>query len=104
MKTKSTFAAAPANWDFVDEIDHGAWRMCIDHVDYPRHAWQSTPGDLLCPDGVTLSDYAFFAAQWLSSDCLAPDYCNGADLDRSSDVTIEDMIIFTEHWLTGVTL
>ena len=102
MKQKATFAAPPTNWQFVDAVNRATWRLCIDGTDYPRFAWQFSGGDLLCPDGVTGPDFAFFASYWNRSDCPEPNYCHGADLNYSNDVGPDDLIIFADNWLTPI--
>ena len=65
MQIQSTFAEE--GWDFVDEIINGSedvWSIC-EGTNYPRFVWQIPTGDYLCPDGVALEDFAFFAQHWL---------------------------------------
>ena len=45
-----------------------------------------------------LADFAGFAASWLNTNC---GLCNGADLDGDNDVTMNDLCILGEMWLTG---
>ena len=101
MKTQSTFTNA--GWDFVAETANGTediWDIC-EHTNYPKLAWQSMWGDLLCPDGVDLGDYSFFAERWLNSNCAASNDCDGTDLDLSGAVGWGDFRIFCQHWLEG---
>jgi hypothetical protein len=54
MQKQSTFT----NWDFVN-----TWDIC-EAANYPRLQWQIPPADFLCPDGVSMNDFAILAAQW----------------------------------------
>jgi len=52
-KTLSTFTLA--RWNFIGYAGNGTnniWRMCADGADYPHLNWESTAGNLVCPDGV----------------------------------------------------
>jgi len=62
-----------------------------------------TPPDPdITEDGqVDLSDYSVLSSQWRNSPCTEPDWCNGADIDHSGAVGIEDFLIIAEHWLQG---
>ncbi len=112
MQTESTFT--DAGWDFVDESVNGpndVWKIC-DGMNYPKLAWQAVlPGDLVCPDGVDMQDYAVAAEQWqrqvLVSD-IAPDGGDGivnlldwAPLANGWPGTtdIDDVAVFADQWL-----
>jgi hypothetical protein len=41
-----------------------------------------------------LKDFAVFASHWRQTDCGPPDWCSGADLDRSSMVDFADLAMF----------
>jgi len=57
MQTEDTFTTS--GWDFTN-----IWKIC-EGTNYPKLAWQtSLPGDLICPDGVDMKDYAALANQW----------------------------------------
>jgi hypothetical protein len=94
MKSIDTFVAT--NWDFST-----VWTIC-DGLNYPVLFWQIPMGDLACPDGVTLSDFAWFAQNWWRRDCTAlNDNCDYADFDGSGAVGYLDLAIFAESWLAG---
>lgn len=96
MQMESTFSSV--GWDFTTPI----WTIC-EGTNYPRLVWQVPVEDFLCPDGVTMFDFAFLAAYWLESNCEElNDYCEGCDLDRSGTVDITDLRIFVDSWLVGV--
>ena len=106
MKTKSTFASA--SWDFTNETVNGTndyWRMCADGVNYPQLNWEyAQNGDFFCPDGTNFTDYSFFAAHWLNTNCSnSNNNCAGTDLDLSGKVDVNDLKIFCQQWLEGVT-
>jgi hypothetical protein len=84
------------NWDF-----NTTWTIC-EGIHYPVLVWQIPPGDVACPDGVALSDFAWFAQNWWHDDCTALNWnCDGADLDGSGSVGYLDLAIFAENWLVG---
>jgi hypothetical protein len=97
MKSQSTFVG----WDFMGETDNGTediWSIC-EKTNYPRFVWQIPVGDFVCPDGVTIDDFAFFMEHWLDDDCdSSNDYCEGTDLDQSGSVDTTDLEIFFENW------
>jgi len=99
MQTASTFLEA--GWDSVDETENGTediWSIC-EGTNYPRFVWQIAAGDFVCPDGITIDDFAFFLEFWLDDNCdLSNDYCQGTDLDQSGTVDVNDLEIFYEYW------
>jgi hypothetical protein len=103
MKKLSTFTSPPASWDFTNETTNGTndyWRMCTDDVDYPRLNWQSTDGDLACPNGVNIQDLDTFILQWLMGNCTsANNFCGGADINKTGTVNLVDFAILAENWL-----
>ena len=48
---------------------------------------------------VNFRDYAILASHWQETNCGAPDWCEGADLDIDSNVDINDLMLFCEFWL-----
>jgi hypothetical protein len=53
--------------------------------------------DLNC--NVDFVDYALFADHWREGDCNDPNWCGGADLDKSSYVDLSDLSLLTENWV-----
>lgn len=54
------------------------------------------------PDGdVDLVDFAIIAAAWMSDDTPTANWNADCDLDGSGDIGIDDLVKFTENWLTG---
>jgi hypothetical protein len=106
MKTRSTFTSA--GWDFEGESANGTediWRLCVDLTDYPRFVWQKRLlADFVCPDGSDALDLVFFLDRWLADDCdELNDYCDGTDLNRSSEVDGKDYGLFAENWSDDLT-
>jgi hypothetical protein len=103
MQMASTFT--DAGWDFVGESVNGTediWSIC-EGTNYPRLAWQIPAGDFICPDGITIEDFVFFAEYWRDDNCdISNDYCQGTDLDFSGTVDADDLEILLENWLAGV--
>ncbi len=49
-----------------------------------------------------VDDIQSFAEQWLNTGCQAPDWCEGADLDRLGGIVdMRDFAMFAENWLKG---
>jgi hypothetical protein len=95
MQTQSTFT--DAGWDFAE-----VWGIC-EGTNYPRLQWQIPAGDVVCPDGVSMVDFSFFAEHWLEETCdLGNDYCQDTDLDQSGTVDVADLEIFVDNWLAGI--
>jgi len=61
----------------------------------------TTVADIDADGGVNFQDFARLASQWLETNCAYPDLCGQADLDWDTKVGIEDLVTFTDHWLTG---
>lgn len=100
MQTQSTFT--DAGWDFVGEEVNGTeniCRLCNEGLEYPKLNWQMAEGDLLCPDGVSGEDFAYFAARWADVNCADSNDCEGADFNLSGEVDVGDLKILCEHWL-----
>ena|GEM_PF-6897998 len=95
-----------AGWDFAGEVENGAddvWTIC-EGTDYPRFVWQIPPGDTVCPDGVSWPDFCVLADNWLRYDCDPNQRCDGADLDLSGAVDVNDLLLFARQWLNGIDL
>jgi hypothetical protein len=103
MQMEATFTAQ--GWDFAGETANGTddiWDIC-EGTNYPKLSWQiPLLGDFLCPDGVSLADFGFFASHWGETNCAFSDDCSGADLDGFGSVDPNDVGIFFENWLTGI--
>lgn len=95
IMTKSTFI--DLDWDFIDEINNGSediWRMCSDGVDCPKFAWEyALNGDLVCGDGVDVSDLMEFSAEWLAETHFQ------ADINLDNKVNLSDLLVISKHWL-----
>jgi hypothetical protein len=48
---------------------------------------------------INLVDFSLFALHWRRSDCNEPNWCDGADLDKSGDINGMDLYLLTENWL-----
>ena len=42
---------------------------------------------------------ATISENWLRDDCIAEDWCSGADLDYSGTVNMYDYMLLADHWL-----
>lgn len=98
MQDPNTFLNT--GWDFVGEDVNGTndiWRMCVDGIDYPHLSHEySINGDLACPDGIDLIDFSFLSGDW-QIEGLEP--YEPPDLTGDGIINIDDIVIFTEHWL-----
>jgi len=60
---------------------------------------RSNPGDLTYDTIVKFDDLEQFANRWLNGSCdSCSDWCSGADLDYSGNVTLQDLAILAAHW------
>jgi hypothetical protein len=103
---------SPGNWFVLDYTpqtegictvqfyDHDvSWttadpNMTLSIINTPTRDWNN--------DGlVNFEDYAVLAASWMADDCDDPNWCGGADLDRSGSVDLTDVIMFADFWLWG---
>jgi hypothetical protein len=118
MQLQSTFYNA--GWDFND-----VWAIC-EYTNYPRLQWMISEADIICPDGVDFTDYAFLAACWNDTafDCNNTDfhydgitnfkdyaylayywpwygcgYCDGVDLFIDGNIDDYDISEFVDCWL-----
>jgi len=48
---------------------------------------------------VNFGDFAVFASYWQKTNCGAPGWCEGADLNTSSKVDSNDLALFVDYWL-----
>ena len=90
MKTRILYTTAGWNLD-------GVWSMCQNGL-YPRLRFQLLAADFICPDGVGIEDFAFLSRYWMRQDCGD---CGGVDLDGDGNVTLSDLLLFTDLWLGG---
>jgi hypothetical protein len=47
---------------------------------------------------VNFADFAFFANHWMDT-CVAPDWCDGCDFNKSGQVDLVDFATFVNHWM-----
>ena len=57
-----------------------------------------TEGSIVGP--AKLKDFANFAAFWNRFDYGPSFWCNGQDLNRFGQVDIDDLLAFSNYWLT----
>jgi YD repeat-containing protein len=51
---------------------------------------------------VNFQDFAIIASRWFEEDCgYSNEWCQGADLNWSSKVDIDDLVTLVEQWLAG---
>jgi len=91
MKQQSSFI----NWCFGC-----IWDIC-NGTNYPRFIRQISVGDISCPNGVTLVDFAIFSQAWLTSSGQ-PGYNEDCDLADDDTINIADLAIFAENFLHGL--
>ena len=48
---------------------------------------------------VDFADFAVFGLYWQVGDCNDPNWCEGTDLDTSSNVDANDLALFIDYWL-----
>lgn len=59
-------------------------------------------GDVNKNGNVDLSDLAVLAANWLSSGCLDPLWCSGADIEHSGNVDYSDFVVIADQFGEGL--
>jgi hypothetical protein len=65
-------------------------------------SYDPNPNPLTNDDIMILIDFAESALNWLETDCGEYNYwCDGADLDRSGDVNLDDVAKFAEYLFEG---
>ncbi len=63
-----------------------------------------SPGDFRCDCQVNQIDHVDFIEHWMQQNCtISNNYCNGSDMNFNSIVDIDDLILFTDQWLSHVT-
>ncbi|MEN6309419.1 MAG: chitobiase/beta-hexosaminidase C-terminal domain-containing protein [Anaerohalosphaeraceae bacterium] len=56
-------------------------------------------GDLNTTCSVDVDDLSLFGPHWLAMDCIGPDNCGQADIDRNGMVELVDFAILAGHWM-----
>ena len=78
------------------------YRISWDDPNYFLRFSHSPTRDLSFDEKVNFVDFAIFASQRDASECDDPNWCDGADLNRDSDVDYNDLGLFLDYWLWGV--
>ena len=60
--------------------------------------------DLYLDGKIDLKDLNLFTEQWLSQDCAADSWCDGADFDESNGVDLVDFSLFAQNWKQPISL
>jgi parallel beta-helix repeat protein len=60
------------------------------------------PADFDFDEDVDCLDLSTFVDNWLRQDCVISDWCEGTDLNCSTNVDFTDFAYFAENWLFGV--
>jgi len=101
MQTGGTFTEA--GWDFVGETANGTediWAIC-EGVDYPHLAWEFVIGDFDADADTDFADFCILAEHWLAAD--GSFWCGqGCDLTNDGSVNWQDLMVFTQNWLTAI--
>jgi hypothetical protein len=63
--------------------------------------WLWCRADLDLDGKVNFVDFALFANHWMNQNCDEPNWCSGADLNKSGSVDLYDLGKFAEHRLEG---
>lgn len=99
------------NLSDFDGLDaYGSWRLQIYDAYYADTGTlehfeivicERAPADLNGDENVDFVDYVGLAGRWENEDCVWPCWCEGADLNNSGSVDLDDLAQFLEHWLEG---
>ncbi len=67
--------------------------------EYSDHVFEvGLPGDSNYNSIVNFADFASFANHWMDT-CVAPDWCDGCDFNKSGQVDLVDFATFVDHWM-----
>lgn len=106
MQTEDTFLNT--GWDFIGEDINGTdeiWRLriCDNVPKYPQLSWELIAGDITCPNGVNLLDFAWLTANWSREDCsVQNEYCQYADSNFDGFVDLTDLVLIYQNWLLEI--
>jgi len=59
-------------------------------------------GDFSKDFKVNVFDFSLISQKWQRNNCNLSYWCDGVDLNFDGDITINDLVIFTEHWLESI--
>ena len=84
--------------DYTGQADiDGEARVLYGQVDIGADEVYPAAGDFEPDEDIDLTDFALFVGQWPNSPCSGPDWCGNADFNTSSEVNLEDFVIFASH-------
>jgi subtilisin-like proprotein convertase family protein len=94
-----------------DGLDaYGPWRLRIYDARYydtgilehfELTICEKIPADLNGDGEVDFADYVELAGHLGDKTCVGPGWCEGADLNKSGSVDLDDLAQFFKHWLEG---
>ena len=98
MKDVMTYINAGWNFSSTPEMSM-VWKKTT--YGYPRLVWEDV---VLSPDlsndgVIDFYDFAIISYYWLMQDCMVTDNCDGADIDLSNNVGVEDLNAVLNNWL-----
>jgi hypothetical protein len=83
-----TTADSGGEWAFVDSV-----KLYVSPI----------PGDIHIDGVVDFLDFAEFASHWDETGCTEPDWCGGANLDKTNDyIDFADLKVLAGYWLEGL--
>ena len=74
--------------------------LSINNAAYTVANWRQSvfAADINGDNDINYKDFSLFAIEWLNSGCVAPDWCNGADITKNGDVGIADLLEIALDW------
>jgi cyclophilin family peptidyl-prolyl cis-trans isomerase len=51
---------------------------------------------------VNFDDFEILSSHWMAQNCVAPNWCAGADINKNGSVDTPDLIMLAERWMDGV--
>jgi thiol-disulfide isomerase/thioredoxin len=80
-------------------ISDPSWAYSGWNIDDVKLTGKTIGSDLDCDNRINFGDFSILAAHWFRTDCIAPSWCDRADLDKSGQVDLADLSTIINDWL-----